>query len=69
MNRKVHAPKRVRASGEPHIVTWIKQTWIKHQCTDSVGTISNGEESDVKFRINFPILNGLPMEYESSPRE
>ena len=31
INRKVRAPKRVSASGAPHIVTWIKQTWIKHQ--------------------------------------
>jgi len=21
-------------SGAPHIVTWTKQTWIKHQCTE-----------------------------------
>ena len=25
------------ASGAPHIVTWTKQTWIKHQCTLVVG--------------------------------
>ena len=34
MNRKVHAPRCVSALGVPHIVTWIKQTWIKRQCTD-----------------------------------
>ena len=33
INRKVRAPRRVSASGAPHIVTWIKQAWIKHQCT------------------------------------
>ena len=33
MNRKVSALRRVSASGAPHIVTWTKQTWIKHQCT------------------------------------
>ena len=33
INRKVSAPRRVSASGAPYIVTWIKQTWIKHQCT------------------------------------
>ena len=33
INRKVCAPRRVSASGAPQIVTWIKQTWIKHQCT------------------------------------
>ena len=27
------APRRVSASGAPHIVIWAKQTWIKHQCT------------------------------------
>ena len=27
--KKVRAPRRVSASGAPHIVTWIKQTWIK----------------------------------------
>jgi len=26
INRKVRAPRRVSASGAPHIVTWIKQT-------------------------------------------
>jgi len=31
---KCGAPKRVSASGAPHIVTWIKQTWIKCQCTN-----------------------------------
>ena len=33
INRKMWAPRRVSTSGAPHIVTWIKQTWIKHQCT------------------------------------
>jgi len=33
MNRKVRAPRRISASGAPHIVPWIKQTWIKRQCT------------------------------------
>ena len=33
INRKVRDPRRVSASGAPHIVTCIKQTWIKHQCT------------------------------------
>ena len=27
------ALRHVSASGAQHIVTWIKQTWIKHQCT------------------------------------
>ena len=31
--RKLCAPRRVSASGAPHVVTWTKQTWIKHQCT------------------------------------
>ncbi len=31
----MRAPRRVSASGAPHIVTWIKQTWIKHQCTSN----------------------------------
>ena len=35
MNRKVRAPMRVSALGASHIVTWIKQTWIKCQCTAS----------------------------------
>ena len=30
---KVCAPRRVSASGAPHIVTWTKQTWIKHHNT------------------------------------
>ena len=33
INRKVRAPRRVSMSGVPHIVTWIKQTWIKRQWT------------------------------------
>ena len=33
INIKVRAPRHVNASGAPHIVTWTKQTWIKHQCT------------------------------------
>ena len=33
MNRKLRALRRVSESGAPHIVTWIKQTWIKRQCT------------------------------------
>ena len=33
INRKVRAPRHVSASGVPNIVTWIKQTWMKHQCT------------------------------------
>ena len=31
---KVRAPRRVSASGAPHVVTWPKQTWIKHHNTD-----------------------------------
>ena len=33
INRKVRASRRVSTLGAPHIVTRIKQTWIKHQCT------------------------------------
>jgi hypothetical protein len=28
---KARAPKRVSVSGVTHIVTWMEQTWIKHQ--------------------------------------
>ena len=31
--RKVRAPRRVSASEAPHVVTWTKQTWIKHHNT------------------------------------
>jgi len=39
MNRKVHAPRRVSASGAPHNVTWTKLTWIKNQCKETVSKI------------------------------
>jgi len=51
INWKVRAPRRVNVSGVPHIVTWTKQTWIKHQCTTlaqslclacTLGTVANG---------------------------
>jgi len=32
-SRKVQAPRRVSAWGAPHVVTWTKQTWIKHHNT------------------------------------
>ena len=33
IKKKVSAQRRVSMSEAPHIVTWIKQTWINHQCT------------------------------------
>ena len=36
IHRKVRAPRHVSASGAPRIVTWIKQAWIKRQCTDQL---------------------------------
>ena len=32
-SRKVRALRRVSTSGAPHVVTWTKQTWIKHHNT------------------------------------
>ena len=32
-SRKVHTLWRVSASGAQHVVTWTKQTWIKHHNT------------------------------------
>ena len=32
-SRKVLAPRRISALEAPHIVTWTKQTWIKHHNT------------------------------------
>ena len=32
-SRKERAPRRVSASGAPHIVTWTRPTWLKHHNT------------------------------------
>ena len=75
MNRKVRSPMRVRVLGAPHIVTWTKQTWIKHQCTSrtpediQVGRfLSHYEIQQVQVKHILPddIQHGPILEFEIS---
>ena len=43
-SRKVCTPRRVSASGAPHVVPWTKQTWIKHH-----NTVKTGKYNDEHF--------------------